>query len=648
MRCYAEGVALERTLRRLVVAVVLLVSGGAGRAEQPATGARPDASAAAAPYHFALARLAEGRGDYREALAAFAEASRLAPEEPFLRTEYGRLLVRLGQFARVPADRSRRFALAVEQLEAAERLAAGNVEVLREVGLLYLELSDAGTERVTAARRALEAVRRERPGDPEILVPLGQIYRAQGELPEAVEAFRQAVVAVPGNGWAVSLLAKALLDLGRLHLQEGKTSAAETLFQEVVAADPASAEGRLGLAEVLSRRGAHAEAAEVLRALPADQARPEVRQRLVWELFMAGELEPAAELAERLAAEDEAAVRSLRFLLLAARGRVAEAAEGLGRLLAEEREAVVSVGAIGRALVGSGRVSVAEELMAALIERLEAGGAQSSAAAVRLELAELAAGREEWAKVELTLRPLAGAAVGGAGAAADEGWRLLWADALFRLGRAEEALSWLPERRTDAGAASVPGPLAAKRAEGLLRLGRDQEARAVLDELAAEDKAVALLEVARVYQRLERYAEALPWLERAAGLEPASTEGLYFLGVARERIGRREQAIDTFRQLIAQTPTFAPALNYLGYMWAEKGENLAEALSLVERAVALDPHNGAYVDSLGWAHFQLGQYEEARGYLERAAVLLPDDAVIFEHLGDLYLALGRREMAAQV
>ena len=62
----------------------------------------------------------------------------------------------------------------------------------------------------------------------------------------------------------------------------------------------------------------------------------------------------------------------------------------------------------------------------------------------------------------------------------------------------------------------------------------------------------------------------------------------------------------------------------------------------MRRAVALDPNNGAYLDSLGWAYFQIGQYEEAREHLERAALLVGDDAVVFEHLGDLYLAAGDR------
>jgi Flp pilus assembly protein TadD len=95
-------------------------------------------------------------------------------------------------------------------------------------------------------------------------------------------------------------------------------------------------------------------------------------------------------------------------------------------------------------------------------------------------------------------------------------------------------------------------------------------------------------------------------------------------------------------------PDFAPALNYLGYMWAEAGENLDEALLLVQQAVEIEPDNGAFADSLGWAHFQLGQYEESQRFLERAAELVGNDPVVFEHLGDLYVALGRLDQAREV
>lgn len=88
-------------------------------------------------------------------------------------------------------------------------------------------------------------------------------------------------------------------------------------------------------------------------------------------------------------------------------------------------------------------------------------------------------------------------------------------------------------------------------------------------------------------------------------------------------------------------PEEATALNYLGYSWAERGENLDEAFALIEKAVALDPTSGAIIDSLGWAYYQLGDYEEAVGHLEQAASLEPGDPTITDHLGDVYWRLGR-------
>jgi tetratricopeptide (TPR) repeat protein len=100
------------------------------------------------------------------------------------------------------------------------------------------------------------------------------------------------------------------------------------------------------------------------------------------------------------------------------------------------------------------------------------------------------------------------------------------------------------------------------------------------------------------------------------------------------------RAVDVFRDLITDFPDFHLALNYLGYMWAEQGANLEEAQSLVERAVSLDPGNGAYADSLGWVYYQRGEYEKALEHLRRAADVLPSDGTVQEHLGDVHLALG--------
>jgi tetratricopeptide (TPR) repeat protein len=77
-------------------------------------------------------------------------------------------------------------------------------------------------------------------------------------------------------------------------------------------------------------------------------------------------------------------------------------------------------------------------------------------------------------------------------------------------------------------------------------------------------------------------------------------------------------------------------------MWAERGENLAEAEQLILRALEQDPGNGAYADSLGWVYFQQGRHEEALAELQRAASLLESpDPVVLDHLGDAHEKLGQ-------
>jgi tetratricopeptide (TPR) repeat protein len=76
-------------------------------------------------------------------------------------------------------------------------------------------------------------------------------------------------------------------------------------------------------------------------------------------------------------------------------------------------------------------------------------------------------------------------------------------------------------------------------------------------------------------------------------------------------------------------------------MLAERGERLDEAVALIERALALDPGNGSYLDSLGWAYFKLRRYEDARSHLAQAASQLPTNSVVHDHLGDALAALGR-------
>jgi len=94
-------------------------------------------------------------------------------------------------------------------------------------------------------------------------------------------------------------------------------------------------------------------------------------------------------------------------------------------------------------------------------------------------------------------------------------------------------------------------------------------------------------------------------------------------------------------------PENPTALNFLGYLWADHDRNLEEAVELIVRAIAQDPDNGAFIDSLGWAYYRLGRLGEARVQLERAVRLTGGDAVVREHLADVYNALQLNDLARE-
>jgi len=112
-----------------------------------------------------------------------------------------------------------------------------------------------------------------------------------------------------------------------------------------------------------------------------------------------------------------------------------------------------------------------------------------------------------------------------------------------------------------------------------------------------------------------------------------------------EKQQKFEDAVRQFRQVINLDPKHAEAYNYVGYMYAERGQNLDEAATLINKALALEPDNGYFIDSLGWVYYQQGRYAEAVRELKRAVDRAKEDPVIFEHLGDALLKSGSEEDA---
>ena len=143
----------------------------------------------------------------------------------------------------------------------------------------------------------------------------------------------------------------------------------------------------------------------------------------------------------------------------------------------------------------------------------------------------------------------------------------------------------------------------------------------------------------------KQYEKALGYFVAAekialAGETNRLNTGFYFqIGAASERAGKFAEAAKYFERSLALSPTNAEAMNYLGYMWADRGENLARARELIESALKIEPDNDAFLDSMGWVLFKLGDFNGATEYLLKAiAKLEKPDATVYDHLGDTYAA----------
>jgi Flp pilus assembly protein TadD len=177
-----------------------------------------------------------------------------------------------------------------------------------------------------------------------------------------------------------------------------------------------------------------------------------------------------------------------------------------------------------------------------------------------------------------------------------------------------------------------------------LRTGDPRAWRRLRPLLDSDQLGVAMVGL-QVLQTLERWQEVDR--ESAKSIERFGEERdlLFIRAAALERLAQFDAAAELFQRLVESEPDDANAANYLGYMWADRNVNLDEALQLIAHAVALDPENSAYLDSLGWVHYRLGDYGEAERWLRRAADLGGDvgDGTIYCHLGEVLLVGGDRD-----
>jgi len=177
---------------------------------------------------------------------------------------------------------------------------------------------------------------------------------------------------------------------------------------------------------------------------------------------------------------------------------------------------------------------------------------------------------------------------------------------------------------------------------------RSDEAIKILKGVTAEDPKdiEAIMALGNIERGRKKFADcADTYSQGIAAMPDASEKGnwvyYYYRGICEERSKAWNKAEADMRKALELQPEQPHVLNYLGYSWIDQGVNLDEGMKMIKRAVEQRPDDGYIVDSLGWAYFRIGNYEDAVKNLERAVDLKPEDPTINDHLGDAYWRIGR-------
>ncbi|WP_372422121.1 tetratricopeptide repeat protein [Salinarimonas chemoclinalis] len=227
---------------------------------------------------------------------------------------------------------------------------------------------------------------------------------------------------------------------------------------------------------------------------------------------------------------------------------------------------------------------------------------------------------------------------------------LTLADVFARMDRAQDAIL-LYEQVDAASPLHVEADIQV--ANLLERLDRKAEAESRLRVLMAErpDDLEVVTALANILRVRKQWTDAADYYTRALDLigepTPAHWPLFYFRGASYERAKQWPKAEADLKRALELVPEGssigrAQVLNYLGYSWVDMGINIEEAFDMLKEAVALSPRDGMIIDSLGWAYYRLGRWDDAVRELERAVELEPADPVINDHLGDAYWRVGRR------
>lgn len=574
--------------------------------------------------HYLRAKLYAQESEFEAAVREFKKAVELDPTDGALRREYGELLRDLPVYPE--AEKEARKAIELEPKSAGSHRLLGQV----------LLSTAKDTPRLEEAAAELKKANELAPADPQGAVAYAQVL-LRLEKPKEASSVLEGVLD-RANGPAVLLLYGETLE------RSGQLQQAEEVYKGLGKLDTENRAALMGLLRVYDRGRQFDKAVPILQDfLKLQPGNLGLKTQYGGLLLRGRRFADARKVFGEVLAADPGNREALRLYaaLLSETREPDKADEALRKLQSLEPDDLEVPYRRAVNFLEARRIPEAEavlrELRAALVAKKPDA---PEVAQIDGQLGYAAYLRKDYAAATARLEPhLRG----------EDGLNLQAYNLLLQIARDREDWAGGLRLAKDAydKAPKKTALLRASYAEFLLRSASaadEAEGTKMLDTLAAEDK-TGTLAAADAWQRLDKYGQAAAAARAGLERDKEDPDLLFRLAASLEREKKVAESVDAFEKLLKVRGDHAPGLNYLGYMWADRGENLPRALELISKAVELEPGNGAYLDSLGWVYYRLNKLDKAEENLRAAAFLNPDDATVEEHLGDLFEKKGDLALA---
>jgi tetratricopeptide (TPR) repeat protein len=584
-------------------------------------------------YHYALSRWYDKAGDMSRALSEMQEAVRYNDNDPNVHVALADLLSRMNRISEAMG----------EAQQASPRLDPKDTESHWLLATVYLRAADQGRVRQAAqdnlklAVKELETMKAAAPNDPRADFALGGCYMELGQPEKAIAAYERWQTLEPDQDEGYVAIAQYLE-------RQGNQDKAIQYLEKAIASQPDSVPDLSMLAGLYEKAKREKDAVPIYRRIvELTGGNPEAKKQLAAALLSVGEIDEARKLLDELSKDNP---RDTSIQLLMGRAQMGarefpEAIETLKSVVASDPEDVEARFYLGTAYEQSGQAGEAVKIFSDLLDQAK-NGPESLKANQGVFEQHLAASYQDMGENEKAIAIYEGMVNDDP---SPRSYFLLIN--AYRVDRQLDKALSLGKQQFDKN--PKDDGLALVYARSLADAGKTKEGAEILDKrLEGNPSNLDIyINLSQIYVQARRFSEAEKVLRRAEEQKLDKDRVRFQLASVYERQKDFDRAESLFKEILSENPKDAPTLNYLGYMLADRGIRLDEAVQYVQQALALEPNNPAYLDSLGWAFFKLNDLQKAQKYLLQAVEMEKKDPVIQDHVGDLYFKIGNLEKAQE-